>query len=149
MLFLFCKSIFFSGFCSILPLHSCAGIKTRFKTLSKKCFFWIRRRCFVDLKWCFIDFEMLFKDFLIFCLWFERFFNDFEMLLMIVESCLMILKCVFNDLSTSLNNLWERRPTKGGGALKRPAPLCRCLSQNSSNCCLSLVFFLSINFNPK
>ena len=29
----------------------------------------------------------------------------------------------------------------GGGALKRPAPLCRCLSQNSSNCCLSLVFF--------
>ena len=25
---------------------------------------------------------------------------------------------------------------KGGGALKRPAPLCRCLSQNSSNCCL-------------
>ena len=41
---------------------------------------------------------------------------DFEMFLMIVESCLMILKCGFNDLSTSLNNLWERRPTKGGAA---------------------------------
>ena len=34
---------------------------------------------------------------------------------------------------------------KGGGALKRPAPLCRFLrSQNSSNCCLSLVF---VGFN--
>ena len=39
------------------------------------------------------------------------------------------------DLSTSLNNLWERGPTKGYGALKRPAPLCRCLFQNSSNYC--------------
>ena len=46
------------------------------------------------------------------------------------------------DLSTSLNNLWERIPTKGGGSLNRPAPLCRCLSQNSSKCCLNLVFFL-------
>ena len=42
---------------------------------------------------------------------------------------------------------WE--PTKGGGALKRPAPLCRFfLSQNSSNCCLSLVFsFSSFDWN--
>ena len=35
--------------------------------------------------------------------------------------------------------------TKGGGTLKRPAPLCVFLgSQNSSNCCLSLVF---VGFN--
>ena len=37
------------------------------------------------------------------------------------------------------------KTTKGGGALKRPAPLCVFLgSQNSSNCCLNLVFVLSI-----
>ena len=37
------------------------------------------------------------------------------------------------------------KTTKGGGALKRPAPLCSFLgSQNSSNCCLSLVF---VGFN--
>ena len=40
---------------------------------------------------------------------------------------------------------WE--PTKGGGALKRPAPLCRFfLSQNSSNCCLKVVFSLKFYF---
>ena len=41
--------------------------------------------------------------------------------------------------------LGAQKTTKGGGALKRPAPLCGFLgSQNSSNCCLSLVF---IGFN--
>ena len=34
---------------------------------------------------------------------------------------------------------------KGGRRPSAAAPLCRCLSQNSSNCCLSLVFF---PFNP-
>ena len=33
------------------------------------------------------------------------------------------------------------KTTKGGGALKRPAPLCVFFgSQNYSNCCLSLIF---------
>ena len=42
------------------------------------------------------------------------------------------------DLSTSLNNFGSlKKTTKGGGALKRPAPLCSFFcSQNSSNCCL-------------
>ena len=35
MLFLFCKSMIPVRFCSILPLHSCASIKTRFKALLK------------------------------------------------------------------------------------------------------------------
>ena len=40
---------------------------------------------------------------------------------------------------------FAEKNTKGGGALKRPAPLCGFLgSQNSSNCCLSLVF---VGFN--
>ena len=33
MLVLFCKSMIPVRFCTILPLHSCASIKTRFKTL--------------------------------------------------------------------------------------------------------------------
>ena len=39
MLFLFCKSMIPVRFCTILPLHSCAGIKTRFKALFKKLHF--------------------------------------------------------------------------------------------------------------
>ena len=35
MLFLFCKSMIPVRFCTIFPLHSCAGIKTRFKALLK------------------------------------------------------------------------------------------------------------------
>ena len=35
MLLLFCKSMIPVRFCTILPLHSCAGIKTRFKALLK------------------------------------------------------------------------------------------------------------------
>ena len=35
MLFLFCKSVIPVRFCTIFPLHSCAGIKTRFKALLK------------------------------------------------------------------------------------------------------------------
>ena len=49
------------------------------------------------------------------------------------------------DLKQMFEELWERRPTKGGGALKRPDSLCRCLSQNSSNCCLRSRIF---PFNP-
>ena len=49
------------------------------------------------------------------------------------------------DLSTSLNNFGSLKKPQGGGALKRPARLCVFLgSQNSSNCCLSLVF---VGFN--
>ena len=51
-------------------------------------------------------------------------------------------------LSTSLNNLWERWPTKGGGGL-RPPPHFVGVSQNYSNCCLRYkvsYFFLSIRF---
>ena len=83
-----------------------------------------------------------------------------NVLLMILKCCFMILKCcvyelfkavwwvwnVSNALSTSLNNCGSLKNLQRGGALKRPAPLCRFfLSQNSSNCCLSLVFF---PFNP-
>ena len=35
------------------------------------------------------------------------------------------LKGTNTDLSTSLINLWERKPTKGGGARRHAAPLCR------------------------
>ena len=35
MLLLFCKSMIPVRFCTVLPLHSCAGIKTRFKALLK------------------------------------------------------------------------------------------------------------------
>ena len=35
MLFSFCKSMILVRFCTILPLHACAGIKTRFKALLK------------------------------------------------------------------------------------------------------------------
>ena len=32
------------------------------------------------------------------------------------KGCLMILKCFFNDLSSSLNNCWvAEKTTKGGG----------------------------------
>ena len=51
-------------------------------------------KCFVN------DSEMLFNNF-------EKLSNDFE----------MFFNDFFNDLSTSLNNLWESIPTKGGGAL--------------------------------
>ena len=35
MLLLFCKSMIPVRFCTVFPLHSCAGIKTRFKALLK------------------------------------------------------------------------------------------------------------------
>ena len=35
MLLLFCKSMIPVRFCTVFPLHSCAGIKTRFKVLLK------------------------------------------------------------------------------------------------------------------
>ena len=52
------------------------------------------------------------------------------MLLMILKyclitfkGCLMILKCFFNDLSSSLNNCWvAEKTTKGGGGGLRPPP---------------------------
>ena len=79
MLFLFCISMIPVRFCRILPLHSCAGIKTRFKALFKKWHFWIRRRCFYGfeillmiLKGVFNDSEMLFNHFEMFFLWFWK-----------------------------------------------------------------------------
>ena len=42
MLFLFCKSMIMVRLCSILPLHSCAGIKTRFKALLKTQYLTLR-----------------------------------------------------------------------------------------------------------
>ena len=86
MLFLFCKSMIPVRFCTIFPLHSCAGIKTRFKTLFKKWPLWIRRWCFyvffqmlfndvvllLILKCVLNDSEMLFNDFDMFCLWFWK-----------------------------------------------------------------------------
>ena len=51
--------------------------------------------------------------------------------------------------NTRLKHQSERfvreRTYKGGRGAKAPAPLCRCLSQNSSNCCLRSRIF---PFNP-
>ena len=56
------------------------------------------------------------------------------------------LKPTNTRLKHQSEQFWvAEKTTKGGGALKRPAPLCVFLgSQNSSNCCLNLVFVLSI-----
>ena len=53
-----------------------------------------------------------------------------------------ILKPTNMRLKQQSEQFWvAEKNTKGGGAPKRPAPLCSFLrSQNSSNCCLSLVF---------
>ena len=56
-------------------------------------------KCFVN------DSEMLFNNF-------EKLSNDFE----------MFFNDFFNDLSSRLNNYWERRPTKGGRGAKAPRP---------------------------
>ena len=72
-------------------------------------------KCFVN------DSEMLLNNF-------EKLSNDFE----------MFFNDFFNDLNTSLNNYGSlKQTTKGGRRPSAAAPLCRCLSQNSSNGCLN------------
>ena len=72
MLLLFCKSMIPVRFCTVLPLHSCAGTKTRFKAFSKSYIFRFAGGAFMDLKCVFNDSEMLFNDFEMFCLWFWK-----------------------------------------------------------------------------